>query len=696
MAKLTTKDIRNLSIVGHSSSGKTSLAEALLYNSGAISRLGKVDNGTATTDYMPSETKRGISINTALAFCDWKGNRINIIDTPGYLDFTFDAQNSLKAVESALITVCGVSGVEVQTERMWAFAEKEEISRVFFINKMDRERVDFFRVVDEIRDKFGTSCVPIQIPIGKESEFKGIVDIVKMKAIIYDPSAKQDRFKEESLPEDLKAQAEEYREKLIESISELNDELLVKYLEGEELSESELLSALKKGILTGEISPILCGSATSNIGIEPLLDFIVEYLPSPVERTEIKVLSEDGSETVAHPDVNEPPVALVFKTVADPYMGTLSYFRVFSGILKSDMEIFNSTKKETEKLGKLFKLKGKEQVHQDEIIAGDIGVVAKLKNVSTGDTLCSKDNPVMFEPIEFPEPVISYAIYPKTKGDEDKLSGALSKMMEEDPTVRVYRNNDTGETILSAMGDSHVDIIIEELKEKFGVNVEKQTPKVAYKETIKKTVKSEGKYKKQSGGRGQYGHCFLEISPLPRGSGFEFESKIVGGVIPKQYIPAVEKGVIEAMKTGILAGYPVIDVKVVVYDGSYHPVDSSELAFKLAASMAFKKGAKDAMPVILEPIMELEVEIPKDYMGDVIGDLNSKRGRILGMEPKGSNQIIKALVPLAEIFKYAIDLRSLTQGRGMFRMKFSHYEEVPPQIAQTIIEQAKKEHEENS
>ncbi len=696
MAKLSTRNIRNLSIVGHGSSGKTSLTEAILFDSGAISRLGRVDNGTATTDYMPSETKRGISINAALAFCDWKGNRVNIIDTPGYLDFTFDAQNSLKAVETALITVCAVSGVEVQTERMWDFASKKGVSRMFFINKMDRERADFFKVVDEIRDKFGTSCVPIQIPIGKESDFKGIVDIVKMKAIIYDPSAKKDRLKEEDIPEDLKSQATEYKEKLIESVSELDDELLVKYLEGEELGDDEVISALRKGVLSGEIAPILCGSATSNIGIEPLLDFIVEYLPSPLDRPEIKAFSEDGSEIVIHPDPNEPPAALVFKTVADPYMGTLSYFRVFSGILKSDMEVFNSTKKETEKLGKLFKLKGKEQVVQEEIIAGDIGVVAKLKNVSTGDTLCSRENVIVFEPIEFPEPVISYAIYPKSKGDEDKLSGALSKMMEEDPTVRVYRDNDTGETILSGMGDSHVDIIIEELKEKFGVEVEKKLPKVAYKETIKKSVKSEGKYKKQSGGRGQYGHCFLEISPLPRGSGFEFESRIVGGVIPKQYIPAVEKGVVEAMKTGVLAGYPVIDVKVVVYDGSYHPVDSSELAFKLAASMAFKKGAKEASPVLLEPIMELEVEVPKEYMGDVIGDLNSKRGKISGMEPKGQNQIIKAMVPLAEVFKYAIDLRSLTQGRGIFKMKFSHYEEVPPQIAQIIIEQVKKEQEESA
>ena len=696
MAKLTTHDIRNLSIVGHGSSGKTSLTEAVLFDSGTISRLGKVDSGTVTTDYMPSEIKRGISINSSLAFCNWKGKRVNFIDTPGYLDFTFDAQNSLKAVETALITVCAVSGVEVQTEKMWELSDKEGIAKFLFINKMDRERSNFFKVVDEIRDKFGTSCVPIQIPIGSETDFKGVVDIIRKKAIIYDLSAKKDRFKEEDIPADLEESVGKYRDKLIEAISESDDELLVKYLDGEELTNEEIEKALKNGIKEGKIAPILTGSATANIAIEPLLDFVVEYLPSPLDRSEVKAQSESGEEISVTSDMNDSPSALVFKTVADPYMGTMSYFRVFSGVLKSDSEIFNATKKESEKLGKLFKLNGKEQLPQDQIIAGDIGVAAKLKNTSTGDTLCTKESMVMFEPIKFPEPVISYAIYPRSKNDEDKLSGALTRIIEEDPTIRVHRDTDTGETIISGMGDSHIDIIIEELKEKFGVEVDKSTPKVAYKETVKKSIKSEGKYKKQSGGRGQYGHCFLEISPLPRGTGFVFESKIVGGVIPKQYIPAVEKGVIDAMKTGVLAGYPVVDIKVTVYDGSYHPVDSSELAFKFAASMAFKKGVKDASPILLEPIMDLEVIVPKDYMGDVIGDLNSKRGRISGMEAQGPYQVIKATAPLSEVFKYAIDLRSLTQGRGNFTVKFSHYEEIPAQIAQTIIEQSKKEHEENA
>ncbi|MHC2993905.1 MAG: elongation factor G [Candidatus Atribacteria bacterium] len=696
MTKYDMSKARNIALVGHGDSGKTSLAEAMLYDSGMINRLGNIEQGNTTTDYDPREIKKGITINSSLAYLNWKDRTINIIDTPGYLDFITDTKSSLRVTDSAVVVICGVSGVEVQTEKVWDFANEYKLPRAIFINKMDRERADFYRVKDMINNIFGSSVISVQLPIGKEENFKGIVDLIKMKALVYKKSAgEKPVFEEQEIPGELKDQVQDYRKELVEAVAEFDDELLMKYLDGETLTDEEITSCLKQGIKERKIIPILCGSATINLGIEPLLDFVCEYLPSPAEMPPVTAKNvKTSSEELVKNSIDSPFSAFVFKTVADPYVGNLTYFRVYSGKLSEDSNIYNSLKGVDNKAGKIYKMQGKNQHSIPEVCAGDIAAVAKLKNTTTGDTLCDKVNPVSFEKIEYPEPVMLLAISPKTKGDEDKLSTAISRIIDEDPTVKVYRDENTGETILAGMGESHLEVIINTMESKFGVEVEKSTPKVGYKETIRKNIQVEGKYKKQSGGRGQYGHCFLELEPKGRGEGFEFVDKIVGGVIPRQYRPAVEKGIVEAMKKGVLAGYPTIDMKVTVYDGSYHPVDSSELAFKVAGSMAFKKGAAQADPVLLEPIMDIEVIVPKEYMGDIIGDLNSKRGKIMGMEESSTGkQGIKAKVPQAEIFKYAIDLRSITQGRGTFIVKFSHYEEVPANITQEIIAQAKKEEE---
>lgn len=694
MTKYGINEIRNIALVGHGDSGKTSLTEAILYDSKMITRLGNIGQGNTTTDYDPREIKKGITINSAFAFLNWKNCTINIIDTPGYLDFITDTKSSLRVVDNAVLVVCGVSGVEVQTEKVWDFAEEYKIPKTIFINKMDRERADFYRTKDMINKVFGSSAVSVQLPIGKEDNLRGVVDLIKMKAQIYEKSnGERPVFKEQEIPQDMKEEVKSYRNQLVEAVAEFDDEILMKYLDGETLSEDEITSCLKIGIRERKIVPILCGSATMNIGIESLMDFVCEYLPSPAEMPPVSAKNGDNTtEELIENTTDAPFSAIIFKTIADPYVGNLTYFRIYSGKLSGDSSILNSSKNVENKVGKIYKMQGKNQNIISEICAGNIGAVAKLKNTTTGDTLCDKNKPVIFEKIEYPEPIMLLAISPKTKGDEDKLSTALSRITDEDPTVKVYRDDDTGETILAGMGESHLDVVIDTMHSKFGVEVDRTTPKVGYKETIRKNVKIEGKYKKQSGGRGQYGHCWLELKPLGRTKGFEFEDKIVGGVIPRQYRPAVEKGVIGAMKTGVLAGYPTIDMKAIVYDGSYHPVDSSEMAFKVAGSMAFKKGAIKADPVLLEPIMDIEVLVPKEYMGDIIGDLNSKRGKIMGMEEtvKGK-QMIKAKIPQAEIFKYAIDLRSMTQGRGNFSLKFSHYEEVPANIAQEIIEKAKEE-----
>ena len=700
MTKYDVDKVRTLAIAGHGDTGKTSLTEAMLYDAKMITRLGKIEQGNTVSDYDPKETKRGITINSSLAYLNWKNSTFNIIDTPGYLDFIIDTKSTLSVVDSALIVVCGVSGVEVQTEKVWDYTEEFNLPTAFFINKMDRERADFERTSEMIKQSFGQNAVPVQLPIGSEESFEGVVDLLKMKAFYFQVDVEgKSQFEERDIPEELKEKVNEFRQKMIEAVAEFDDEILMKYLDGEELSQEEVLSCLKGGMIGRKVFPVLCGSATKNIGIELLLDFIKDYFPSPVDLPDITVtdLKEQQEIKLKRSATESPFSAKVFKTVADPYVGNLTYFRVYSGELNSDSHVYNATHDIENKVAKIYRMQGKEQDAIEKISPGGIGAIAKLKKTNTGDTLCDKEHPISFPKIDFPEPIMKLAISPLRKGDEDKLSIAINRIVEEEPTIQVYRDDDTGETIIAGMGESHLDVVIETMETKFGVEIEKSTPKVGYKETIRKKVQAEGKYKKQSGGRGQYGHCFVEFEPLPRGKGFEFIDKIVGGVIPKQYRPAVEKGIIESMQKGVVAGYPTVDIQATLYDGSYHTVDSSEMAFKVAGSLAFKKGAGQADPILLEPIYELAVIIPKDYMGDIIGDLNSKRGKIMGMdESEKGKQIIRAQVPQAEIFKYSIDLRSITQGRGTFTMKFSHFEEVPSQIAQEIIEQAKREEEAES
>jgi elongation factor G len=700
VTKNDVEKVRTFALVGHGDTGKTSLTEAMLFDANMTTRLGKTEQGNTVTDYDPKEIKRGITINSSLAYLDWKDSTFNIIDTPGYLDFIIDTKSSLRVVDCALIVVCGVSGVEVQTEKVWDYAEEFQLPRIFFINKMDRERADFNAASEKIVENFGHNAVPVQLPIGTEENFQGIIDLLKMKAYYFqtDKDGKV-QIEEKDIPDDLKENANNQHQKMVEIVAEYDDEILMKYLDGEGLTEEEILTCMKGAMVERKIFPILCGSATKNIGIELLLDFIKDYFPNPVELPDITVKDlKENKEIQLKRTVDDSPFsALVFKTIADPYVGNLTYFRVFTGELSSDSQVYNSSQDVENKVGKIFRMQGKEQSSVSKVSAGSIGAIAKLKKTNTGDTLCDKEFPIEFVRVDYPEPIMRLAITPKSKGDEDKLSIALSRIQEEEPTIQIIRDEDTGETIIAGMGESHLDVVIETMEKKFGVEVEKNTPKVGYKETIRAKVQAEGKYKKQSGGRGQYGHCFVEFEPLERGKGFEFVDKIVGGVIPKQYRPAVEKGIIESMQKGVLAGYPTIDIRATLYDGSYHTVDSSEMAFKVAGSLAFKKGAAMAEPVLLEPIYNLEVIVPKDYMGDIIGDLNSKRGKIMGMDEgvKG-RQIIKAQVPLAEMFRYSIDLRSITQGRGTFTMKFSHYEEVPSQIAQEIIEKAKQESESES
>lgn len=692
MKNYTTGQIRNVALISHGGAGKTSLAEAMLYTSGAINRLGRVEAGNTTTDFDPDEVKRQTTINTALAPLKWQGVKINLLDTPGYFDFVGDLKSALRVADGAVVVVCAVSGVEVGTEKVWSYADEFNLPRLVFINKLNRENADFEKTLEQLRQFFGLKVFPLQFPLGQENSFRGVIDLVRMKALVYGGEGGLS-YQEEDIPTDLLEKAEELREKVIEAAAESDDDLMEKYLEGEDLSQEEIISALRWGTLEGKIVPVLCGAATANLGIQPLLEMIISALPSPVDRPPVvgKVPGKE-EEMTRKADVSEPFSALVFKTMVDPYVGRINFFRVYSGVIKSDSQAYNASKDKMERIGSLFYMRGKNQIQTDQVVAGDIGAVAKLSVTTTGDTLCDKSNPILFSPLEFPEPVISFAVEPKSKGDEEKVSAGLTRFLEEDHTFRVERNTETRQIIISGMGDTHLDVIVERLAKKFGVEVNLKIPKVPYKETIRISQKKEGKYKKQSGGRGQYGHVFLELNPLPRGEGFVFEDKIVGGVVPRQYIPAVEKGVLEAMEEGCLAGYPVVDVKVTLYDGSYHIVDSSEMAFKIAAAMAFKGAMEKAEPVLLEPIMDVEVTVPENFMGDIMGDLNSRRGRIQGMIPgQGGLQTIKAQVPLAEMFTYATDLRSMTQGRGYFTMKFSHYEEVPYQESEKVIAAAKAE-----
>lgn len=685
MAKYDTSKLRNVGIVAHGGAGKTSLTEAILFNAGMIDRLGRVDDGTSTMDFEPEEIKRKISVTSALHHCEWSGHSMHIADTPGYGDFIADTHSCLRVLGGAVVIISAISGVKVQTEEIWEWANETEIPRIAFVNKMDRERANFYRAIGDMEKALKARAVAVQLPLGAEENFEGVIDLIKMKAFRYQKDA-SGNFSEVEIPAEYLDEAKDLREKLVETVAEAYDALTEKFLETGELSEEEILDGLRVGTLRYTFTPVFCGSALANIGVKQLLDYICVCLPSPLDRGRVVGTDPKTKELIERaPDESEPFSALVFKTTSDPYTGKITVFRVYSGVLNSDSTVYNTNRDSVERIGQIYELEGKKQKPVKQAVAGDIVAVAKLKETVTGDTLCDQDKPIIYEPATNMEPVISYAILPKSKNDEDKIHGSLQRLMEEDPTLKLRRDDQTKELIISGMGQVHLEVTIEKLRRKFSVEVELKTPKVPYLETIRANVKVQGKYKKQSGGRGQYGDCWVEFSPLDRGCGFQFEDKIVGGVIPRQYIPAVEKGIQEASLEGCLAGYPVVDFKATLYDGSFHTVDSSEMAFKIAGSMAFKKGMEAAKPVLLEPILKLKVTVPEDCMGDIIGDLNSRRGKVVGVEPKANSQIIRAVVPMSEVLSYATDLRSMTSDRGMFTSEFSHYEEVPSHLAQKII-----------
>lgn len=683
--------IRNVALVSHGGAGKTTLTEAMLFGAGVTDRLGRVDDGSSVIDYDPEEMRRKISITAKLAPCEWRNCKANVIDTPGYFDFVGEVKSSLRVVDSVVVVVCAVSGVEVGTELVWGYSDERALPRLVFVNKLDRENGDFQKVLADLARKFRATFVPLQLPIGAEDDFQGVVDLITMKACVYEDGS-GGKSREEELGPDLVDQAGELREKLVEAAAEGDDELIGKYLEGEELSREEIVRGLRGGTLARRFVPVLCGSAYKNIGVDKLLDAMVACLPSPADAGAVKgKRSGTGEEVVVEPAVDKPSCGLVFKTVADPYVGKLTVFKVYAGSVGSDSALLNASKGKPERIGQVFVLRGKQQEAVARVSAGDIGAVAKLQETTTGDTLCDKDFPVALQTVKFPRPVLSMAVIPKAKGDEEKMSVGLGRLAEEDPTFVVTKNAETGQMVVTGMGEVHLEIITSRLQKKFGVEVKLELPKVPYRETIRSPVRVEGKHKKQTGGRGQYGHVWLELEPLPEGKEFEFVDKVFGGAVPRQYIPAVEKGVRETLGEGVLAGYPMVGVRIALVDGSYHVVDSSEMAFKIAASMALKKGALQANPVLLEPIMQVEVVVPEEYMGDIIGDLNKKRGKILGMEGEGGSQVIRALAPLAEMFRYATDLRSITQGRGSYSLEFLHYEEVPPHVAEAVIARVKKE-----
>ena len=690
MAKYESNYLRNVAIVGHGATGKTSLCESFLFISGKTDRPGKVDDGTSCMDFEPEEQKRHISISAATNFFEWEKHKITILDTPGDSNFAYDTKNCLRIADGVIVVIDAVGGVEFQTEKVWEYADEYKLPRVAFINRMDRERADFVKTVESINSRLGKKATPIVLPIGKEETFKGVVDLINKKALIFDDL--KGTYKSAEIPPDMLDTVEKYRENMVEDIAESDESLMEKYLEAGELSADELKIGLKKGVISGTLVPVVCGSATKNIGVAAMIDLIITALPSPVDRGPVtgKKPGNDEAE-IRNPEESAPFSALVFKTIADPYAGRLTLFRVFSGTVTSDSTFYNSTRKITERFGNIFYLEGKNQKPVESLVPGDIAAVAKLKETATGDTVCSEKFPIIFEKVVPPPTIMSFAVAPKSRGDDDKIVSSINRIIEEDPILTFHREEQTKEMILSGMGQIHIEVSIEKMKRKFGVEVTLKTPKVPYRETIKGKTNIQGKYKKQSGGRGQFGDCWLDIEPMPRGGGFEFVDKIVGGVIPQQYRPAVEKGIIEAMSEGVLAGYPFVDVKVLLVDGSYHTVDSSEMAFKIAGSLGFKKGVLECQPVLLEPIVNLDIEIPDEYMGDVIGDLNSRRGKVLGMESKGANSIVKGQVPLSEILRYAPDIRSMTSGRGTFTYEHSHYEEVPPFFAEKIIAESKKE-----
>ena len=676
---------RNIGIMAHIDAGKTTTTERILFYSGRTHRIGEVHDGAATMDWMVQEQERGITITSAATTCHWKGHRINIIDTPGHVDFTVEVERSLRVLDGAVAVFCAVGGVQPQSETVWRQADKYGVPRMAYVNKMDRIGADFFRVLQMMKDRLKTNPVPIQLPIGSEDNFQGIIDLVTMRAEIY----RDDQGKvidEVEIPEDMKDLAEEYREKLLESVAETDDELAMKYLEGEEITIDELKAAIRKATIAVAITPVVCGSSFKNKGVQPMIDAVVDFLPSPLDIPPmVGVDPETDEETERKADDQEPFSALAFKIMTDPFVGKLAFFRVYSGTLKAGSTVYNSTNGKRERVGRLLMMHANHREEIQEVYTGDIAAVVGLKDTTTGDTLCDEDHPIQLESMIFPEPVIDVAIEPKTKGDQDKMGVALSKLSDEDPTFRMHTDAETGQTIISGMGELHLDIIVDRLLREFKVNANVGRPQVAYKETISKPVRCEGKFVRQSGGRGQYGHAVLELAPNEPGAGYEFENKIVGGVVPKEYIPAIDNGIKEAMETGVLAGYPTIDIKATLVDGSYHEVDSSEMAFKIAGSMAFKNGAAKAAPVILEPVMSVEVNVPEEYMGDVMGDISSRRGRIEGMEDQNGNKVIRGIVPLGEMFGYATDLRSRTQGRGVYVMQFSHYEQAAKTVAEEII-----------
>ena len=679
MPKYGLENIHNIVLLSHSGAGKTSLSEAMLFDAGVINRLGKVDDGSSTSDYDPDEAKRRISINLSILPLTWKERKINILDAPGYADFVGEVKAGMRISEGAIVVVCAASGVEVGTEIVWNYCEEAKLPRLVYVNKMDRENADFFKVVNEIQSKLGARCHPIQIAIGAQKTFQGVVDLLTMKAYTGTPT------KEVEVPAAVKAQADSYREKLVEAIAEVDDKLIEKYLGGEQLSMEELTKALRQGVISGKIVPILAGSALQNVAANKVLDAIFDYLPLAKEQ---KVATASGAIDASE---SAPLAALVFKTTADPYVGKLTYLRVYNGFITSNSQAYNANQSANERIGQLYSMRGKTQEPVTEIRAGDIGAVAKLSVTATGDTLCAQDKQVKLTPIVFPSPIFRMSVYPKTKIDIDKMGSGLTRLTEEDPTLKVHRELGTGETILSGMGDSHLSVAAEKMQRKFGVNVELAVPKVAYRETITTSAKAEYKHKKQSGGHGQYGHVLLELEPKPDRGPCEFAERVVGGSVPRNYIPAVEKGVVEAYTEGCLCGYPVIGVKAILYDGSFHPVDSSEICFKIAGAGAFKKGLAEGHPILLEPIMNLKVTVPNDLTGDIIGDLNTKRARVMGMNPEGGTNVIEAQVPLAEVQRYSIDLKSMTQGRATYLVEFDHYEEVPANITQKLVAQKQAE-----
>jgi elongation factor G len=685
--------IRNVALVGHRGSGKTSLAEAILFESGVTNRLGRVEDGSTVCDFEADEQERAMSIGAAVTSFEHDGRKVNMIDTPGEQSFVAEALAALRVVDAAVVVVNGVMGVEVHTERLWNRADAEGLPRLVFVNMLDRERADFFRTLDSLKAAFGPHVVATEIPIGSEHELRGVIDLIDMAAFEYS-GTERGNATESEIPDELRERAEEYREKLMDEVAENSDELMERYLEGEEISHDEIVAALKKGVTEGHLFPVTCGVATRNLGTNRLLEALVEDLPSPAMRGPVRALDGEGQPIEVAPDPDGDLVAYAFKTTADPYTGRINMLRVYSGVLRSDSQVVNATRRAKERIGQLAAPEGKEMAPIDELGPGDIGAVPKLRETRAGDVLAAKETDIRFPPLELPSPVMAFAYEPKSKGDEEKAAAAIRKLTEEDPTLDVHRDPQTGEQIIAGLTQIHVEVVVERMKRRYGAEIELHPPRVPYLETIRKPAKAHGRYKKQTGGRGQFGDCHIEIEPNEAGAGFEFINAIKGGVIPSGFIPAVEKGIVEAMAGGVLAGYPVKDVKVRLYDGQHHSVDSSEMAFKIAGSMAFKQAAAEADAYLLEPIMQITISVPEEVVGDVIGDLNSRRGRPLGMEPKGQMTEIKAEVPMAEVLEYAPDLRAITGGRGDYALEFLRYEEIPGHIAQKVIAEAREAEEE--